>query len=84
MYCTYNLCCFMSFFKGSEYLSNKERDGSEQGAGSSKIIAPVVVIGSLIVGLLVLLIYRRRSNREFVFDFCSGLLFRLSMQNVLY
>ncbi|MEQ2277542.1 hypothetical protein XENORESO_004181 [Xenotaenia resolanae] len=43
---------------------------SEIKTPGSAIIAPVVVIGSLIVGLLMaLLFFRRRSQREFMFDF---------------
>ncbi|KAG8014887.1 hypothetical protein GBF38_003583, partial [Nibea albiflora] len=48
-----------------------ERQGQEPGKvlnPASKVVAPVVVIGSLIVGLLILLVIRRRrSRREFLF-----------------
>lgn len=45
------------------YSGNEEKRGSDP---ATKIVAPVVVIGSLIVGLLLLLLlYRRRSQREY-------------------
>ncbi|XP_040892582.1 poliovirus receptor-like isoform X2 [Toxotes jaculatrix] len=41
-----------------------QEGGRVLGAPASKIVAPVVVIGSLIIGLLLLLIYRRRNQRD--------------------
>ncbi|XP_071361721.1 V-set domain-containing T-cell activation inhibitor 1 isoform X2 [Trachinotus anak] len=48
-----------------EQQSLAERGGGSKSYSASKVVAPVVVIGSLIVGLLLaLLIYRRRSQRD--------------------
>ncbi|XP_005947933.1 CD276 antigen isoform X2 [Haplochromis burtoni] len=41
----------------------KDSDPTKPSPETSKIVAPLVVIGSLIVGLLLLLLYRRRSQR---------------------
>ncbi|XP_047433549.1 endothelial cell-selective adhesion molecule isoform X2 [Mugil cephalus] len=41
--------------------------GAEEGGKeASKIVAPIVVIGSLLVGLLMVLLYKRRSHRPYM------------------
>lgn len=63
----FSVLCHNSTFKINNALLLLSGDPPKQ---LSAIIAPVLVIGSLIVGLLlVLLICRKRSQREYIFDF---------------
>ncbi|TMS23588.1 CD276 antigen [Larimichthys crocea] len=60
-------------FEINPHNDRHERGPEKEMNTPSKIVAPVVVIGSLIVGLLILLVVRRRRNRHEPVSTCEPL-----------